>query len=243
MGFKYLKGFIVGIIIALFSFPASAQTLEIGLFGGGSYYIGEMNPTIPFKNTKLAYGAIARFNVNRRWAFRLSYQRGGIVGVDNKTGRIEERDFGFSGTINDISAIAEFNFFEYFTGSNKNFFTPYLFVGVSYTLENYKPIDPVDDLLEEGIIHSMAIPFGIGIKYSVSERIGLGLEWGMRKAFTDYIDGVNSLEYQTGILAKEKTDPTGQDENSTGDWYSFAGITVTYKINLRSRLKCNLEGW
>lgn len=222
MGFKYLKGFIVGIIIALFSFPASAQTLEIGLFGGGSYYIGEMNPTIPFKNTKLAYGAIARFNVNRRWAFRLSYQRGGIVGVDTKTGRIEEQDYSFESMVNDISAVAEFNFFEYFTGSNKNFFTPYLFAGFGYYITD--------------ISNSLVIPFGFGFKYSVSERIGLGLEWGMRKTFSDQLDGVNSLEYQTGV-------DIGDDNNSTWDWYNFTGITITYKINLRSRLKCNLEGW
>jgi len=222
MGFKYLKGFIVGIIIALFSFPASAQTLEIGLFGGGSYYLGEMNPTIPFKNTKLAYGAIARFNANKRWAFRLSYQRGGIVGVDTKTGRVEEQNYSFESTVNDISAVAEFNFLEYFTGSNKVFFTPYLFAGFGYYITDMSS--------------SFVIPFGFGFKYSVSKRIGLGLEWGMRKTFSDQLDGVNSLEYQTGI-------DIGDDNNSTWDWYNFTGITVTYKINLRSKHKCNLEGW
>ncbi len=95
MGIKYLKVFFVAVVLALISFPASTQTLEFCLFGGTSYYVGEMNPTIPFKNTKLAFGALARLNVNKRWAFRLSYNRGNIVGVDNKTGRLEEQDFGF----------------------------------------------------------------------------------------------------------------------------------------------------
>lgn len=222
MGTKYLKGLIAVITITLFSLPSSAQTLEIGLFGGGSYYVGEMNPTIPFKNTKLAYGAIARYNINRRWAVRLSFQRGDVTGVDTKTGRVVEQDYGFQTTVNDIAAVAEFNFMEYFTGSNKNFFTPYIFGGFGYFLSENA--------------NSVTIPFGAGIKYSVSERIGLGLEWGMRKTFTDELDGVNSLEYQTGV-------ENGADDNSTWDWYSFAGLTITYKINLRSRLKCNLEGW
>ena len=78
----------------------------------------------------------------------------------------------------------------------------------------------------------------------------------MRKTFTDYIDDVSSSYYLVGSeidpnnVAQIHSDPTmshepymqrGDDRNF--DWLSFFGVSVTYKINLRSRLKCNLEGW
>ena len=38
---------------------------------------------------------------------------------------------------------------------------------------------------------SWGVPFGVGFKYNVNEKIGLGLEWGIRWCFTDYLDDVS----------------------------------------------------
>ena len=222
MGFRYLKGLFAGVLLFLFINPAQTQTMEIGLFGGGSYYLGEMNPWFHFNNTKLAYGALVRFNFNPRWAAKLSYFRGGITGEDTYTGRPVPNDYSFTATVNDISLVAEFNFWEYFTGSKKNSMSPYIFAGATYFFS--------DDA------SGFAVPFGAGFKISLSERLALGVEWGMRKTFTDQLDGVNATEYQSGI-------DLGEDKTSTWDWYNFFGLTFTYKINLRSKTKCNMEGW
>lgn len=222
MRFRYLKGFLAGMVMFLFMNSGQTQTMEIGLFGGGSYYLGEMNPAFHFKKTQPAYGALVRLNINPRWAVKLSYYRGGIKGVDSLTGRLVPNNYSFDATVNDISAIAEFNFWEYFTGSKKSFFSPYIFGGVTYFFSDNA--------------NGVAIPFGAGAKFSLSDRFALGAEWGMRKTFTDNLDGVNASEYQSGI-------DLGSDKTSTWDWYNFFGLSVTYKINLRSKLKCNLDGW
>lgn len=202
--------------------PAKAQTMEIGLFGGGSYYLGEMNTWFHFNKSMLSYGALVRFNINPRWAVRMSYYRGGIQGVDTLLSRAVPNNYSFSSTVNDISAVAEFNFWDYFTGSKKNFISPYLFAGVTYYFSDYSS--------------GLAFPFGAGCKISLTERLALGAEWGLRKTFSDELDGVNTTEYQSGI-------DLGVDKTGTWDWYSFYGLSVTYKINLRSRTKCNMEGW
>lgn len=206
----------------LFILPTQSQTMEIGLFGGGSYYLGEMNPWFHFNKTKLAYGALVRFNLNPRWAVKLSYYRGSIQGVDTLSTRAVSDNFSFTSTVNDISAVAEFNFWEYFTGSKKNFFSPYIFAGATYYFSDYAS--------------GFAFPFGAGAKFSLSERFALGVEWGMRKTFSDKLDGVNATRYQSGI-------DLGEDNTSTWDWYNFFGLSATYKINLKSRTKCNQEGW
>ena len=266
---RYFKGMLAVVFITLLSFPASSQTLELGLFGGGSYYLGEMNTAVHFSETQIAYGALARFNVNKRWAFKLSYSRGKLKGDDVKNAFIAENGLNFETKVNDISVVAEFNFLEYFTGSKKNFFTPYIFAGFGFFMFNPKSYAGValQPLGTEGQNEEFAgrspykkwgvsFPFGFGFKYSVSERIGLGLEWGMRKTFTDYIDDVSTSYYLTGPeidpgdLAGMQSDPTRKHDpymqrgdNKNADWFNFFGISVTYKINLRSRRKCNMEGW
>jgi len=223
MKLKPVKVLFSGFVLMLFSLTLSAQkTIELGLFGGGSYYLGEMNPAIPFVNTQLAFGALARFNINDRTSLKLSYSRGSIKGNDTQPARIIPQDYSYSSVINDISFVGEFNWWDYFTGSKKSYFTPYLFAGLAYYFSD----------LESGI----AIPFGFGFKYSISERFGLGFEWGMRKTFSDYLDGVNAMEYQNGL-------DSGDDKTSTWDWYNFTGITLTYKFNLMNKTKCNNLGF
>lgn len=222
MGTKKLIGLIMIVVSAFALKPATAQTLEVGLLGGGTYYLGEMNPAFHFKNTKLAYGVLARLNTNRRMAYTFSFIRGGIEGIDNVTGRVVEQDYSFNIHVNEISATASFNFLEYFTGSKRHFWTPYVFGGLGVSFSK--------------ISTAFNVPFGLGFKFGFSEHLGAGIEWGMRKTFTDYLDGVNFTEYESGI-------DSGKDKTGNWDWYNFFGINITYKINLRSRLKCNLEGW
>jgi len=269
MGIERLKFFTTGILLLLFALPTYSQpkTLELGLTGGGSYYIGELNPALPFNQTQLAYGGIARLNLNYRWTVKFSYIRAKVQGNDMVTGAVEGRDLNFRTKINDYSLVAEFNFWDYFTGSKKNYMTPYLFAGATYF--TFKTADLNGVLLQpqgtEGQNagfdgrspynqFGVAFPFGIGFKYSVNERIGLAVEWGMRKTFTDYLDDVSTTYYlDTNDPATEAhllSDPTlthdaymQRGNDATNDWYSFAGLTITYKINLINKRKCNLKGW
>jgi hypothetical protein len=63
----------------------------------------------------------------------------------------------------------------------------------------------------------LSIPFGIGIKINVTKKITAGAEWSFRKSFNDRIDG---LENPSGVYSVIHNN----------DWYSFAGIFITYKF-------------
>jgi hypothetical protein len=264
---KGTKHLIYLLLVASFAFAnltANAQhkTLEIGLFGGTSYYIGDLNPAIPYNMAQLGYGAVARLNTSPRWAFKLSYSRGKVKGDDLKTKAVLNRELNFVTTINDFSLVAEFNFWKYFTGSKKTFFTPFLFGGVGFVMFTPKAADgtALQPLGTEGqnsgfdgrkpyLTYSLAIPFGIGFKYSINERLGLAFEWGMRKTFTDYIDDVSTTYYDNSVN-DPYSDPTlshdayeQRGNSSTYDWYNFTGITLTYKIDLYNKNKCNVAKW
>jgi hypothetical protein len=94
----------------------------------------------------------------------------------------------------------------------------------------------------------VSIPFGMGFKFHAFGRLGVSIEWGMRKTYTDYLDDVSTtyadpdvLFATQGLVAVELADRSlvnpgpvntnRQRGNETNrDWYSFAGLTITYKI-------------
>ncbi len=49
----------------------------------------------------------------------------------------------------------------------------------------------------------LCIPVGIGFKYTISRRWGIGIEYGIRKTFTDYIDDVSKTYVSPAILAQQ----------------------------------------
>lgn len=93
-----------------------------------------------------------------------------------------------------------------------------------------------------------AIPIGGGFKIAVNENFNIVLEYGARKTFTDYLDDVSttyagpningSWPVEMSDLAQQMSDPNGthvKDEQRGNpdkkDWYSFAGITLSFKLN------------
>ena len=43
------------------------KTLEVGPHVGMGYYMGDLNPVLPFAQAQLQYGGLVRFNYNNRW--------------------------------------------------------------------------------------------------------------------------------------------------------------------------------
>lgn len=98
---------------------------------------------------------------------------------------------------------------------------------------------------------SVSLPFGVGIKWHFNNRIGFALEWGLRRTFTDYLDDVSKTYVSPLVLLAEKgeaaailadrslvepgiTNVGRQRGNSkTKDWYSFAMLTITFKITAK----------
>lgn len=95
----------------------------------------------------------------------------------------------------------------------------------------------------------MAIPFGVGFKYGLNRKWSIGLELGVRKTFTDYIDDVSTTYYDndairatSGDQAAYLADPSdgsnpgwtagGQQRGDPNnkDTYMFMILNMTYKL-------------
>lgn len=102
---------------------------------------------------------------------------------------------------------------------------------------------------------NVAIPFGLGIRFNVAKYLSIGAEWGMRFTFTDYLDDVSGnyydnqtlSEYRGSVVARlaDKSNPiheagTGRGNSTTKDFYSFAGLVITFKFGNMDR-SCNIR--
>lgn len=214
---------------------------DVGVFLGGSYYIGDLNPSKHFFLSQPAAGLFYRFNLNYRVAFRGGFNFGTIQGDDSQSSSPDqlERNLNFKSRIIELFGQAEFNFWEYRVGHADFIFAPYLFAGLSGFQFNPQAnvgnqwID-LKALSTEGEgtkqsaskpykLYQMAIPFGIGFKLSFSNQIGLGFEWGPRKTFTDYLDDVSGKYVDPVILAHDKGAMSAALSNRTKVPGAFAG--------------------
>lgn len=119
----------------------------------------------------------------------------------------------------ELSEQAEFMFFNFKVMDLNPYFSPYLFAGASVFYFNPKPKGAEKNFASV----SFAFPFGTGIRFKFSHRFLMGLEWGYRKTFTDYLDDVSTV-YPNGYQR-------GDSKNK--DWYSIAGINFTIRIGER----------
>ena len=226
-----LSWVLLSLSLLLFSPQLRAQTLDFGLWGGGAYYLGDINPDLHFVGSQPAYGAFFRFNYKDRWGFRLGATQGKLKADDafyNEVDAVQKylggdydindpnliyyatspRGLSFETDITELSLLVELNFFPFFVGSRKNTWTPYIFAGAAMYIYNPRPIGGGPNLRDLGTEGqgfadrpvaygntAFAIPFGIGMKFSLGKRFGLGMEWGMRKTFNDYIDDISSTYY------------------------------------------------
>jgi hypothetical protein len=153
---------------------------EIGLSGGGSYYLGDANSQL-FSNMQLAYGGFFRYILNPRIAFRAEFNNTDIVG----------NSVVFRNTINSTDFCAEFNFFDLEKNTYKQFsktFSPYIFAGIGGISGKY-----TDGKNNTSDSLKISIPFGVGMKVKLGNRWNLNVQWSSKLMLSDTMEGVEAL--------------------------------------------------
>ena len=197
----------------------NAQIHEIGVFLGGSNYIGDIGSTTYAAPNEVAVGVLYKWNKSPRHAWRMGYTQSTISAndPDSKTPGRNDRGYYFKNNLKEVSLGLEFNFFDFNLFDYKNKITPYVYSGVSYF--TYDALHIVSGVTKkDATTRSLAIPMTVGLKSNVIQNFIIGLEVGARYSFTDNIDGSNPENW--------KTLQFGNINNN--DWYVFSGITLTY---------------
>ncbi|MCH2232879.1 MAG: DUF6089 family protein [Crocinitomicaceae bacterium] len=208
-------------------------SLELGVYGGGSYYLGDINPNKHFVYSKPAFGAIVRYNLTKRFSLRFNGKYGSVYGNDSDSDdRFQQtRNLSFQSKIIEASFGCEIDMFKYNINDMRFPITPYFFYEVAYMRMN--PMGTIDgeeyalnSLGTEGqgtplnsdnpySLNQLTIPLGIGVKFNLKKRVAMSFEYGIRKTFTDYLDDVSgnyvnstALAALSGPLAAQFADPS-----------------------------------
>jgi opacity protein-like surface antigen len=253
---------------------SSAQRFHIGVFGGLAAYNGDLTDKIfPKKVTNGAIGITGNYELTDNIMLRAGYTFARVGGADRFSDNPEmlKRNLAFETAISEFSLVGEY----YLLNLYDNRFSPYAFIGLAAYHFNPYAYNNSDDkiflkpLSTEGqglagypkpySLTQLSIPFGIGVKYAVTDKLHIGLEGSFHKLFTDYFDDVsnvyadpNDLLAGRGQLSVDMSyrgdevpggDPTypvkgyqrgGADKK---DFYYFTGLHLTYRLgNGSSRL-------
>ena len=185
------------------------ERVDIGISGGGSSYMGDINESLPFYSPRLAKGLFIKYNFDDRHALN--------VGINN--GRIAASASDFFDTkphlpnanvdhgIWDVLVSGEFNFLPYDPMErNEKPFTPFINAGMSM-------------VFDEGFARPrFSGLFGAGIKHKLTQRLDIGGRWTFRKLFADDLENIEMLAQNGSMI-------------HNNDWVSIMGIYLSYNIS------------
>jgi hypothetical protein len=213
-------------------------TADIGVWGGTSVYLGDLDKTNPLLPLNPNFGGYFRYNFNSRVGLRAMF----LTGKFSDEGVIEGEPWSFNKGVQDLSLQVEINFLKYILGVEKTPYSAYVTAGVGVAYFSYE-MDPAfiasfnpqhnkgGNPPNESVI-TPTVPFGIGFKYSLGQKLGIGIEYQMRKTFSDKLDNLDDPLayniYNTDSTVKQEI--TYTDVLHNNDWSGYLGIHLTYKI-------------
>lgn len=217
-----MQRFLALLLFAL-SLPLAAQDydeyrMEAGVGAGGCFGINDTNSKL-FGQAGAAGGALLRFVLNPRMAVKTSLTYGSSKGTTDQvsqflpavpgTSGTARLQHAFSGALIDFSVLYELHFLPYgfysgYQGLHR--LVPYTQMGLDVTYST------------AGKAATPSIPIGFGIKYKLTERLNLGVEWRMHFTLGDKLD---NLENPLGIKSSGFKNK---------DHFSVGLVTLTYSF-------------
>jgi hypothetical protein len=261
-----MKHLFLGTLILLsFNFAKSQNLLHLTAFAGVSNYQGDLqDKKFTFEQAGAAFGVGMLYEISEQLYFRGNVTFGKINGDDKKTGKNAGRNLSFSSPVTDIHLGMEYELLNPYERS----LVPFIFTGISVFHFNPSTVDYIGGVVKlqplgtegQGFyqgrtkynLTQIAIPFGGGVKYSVSEDVKLSFEIGFRKTFTDYLDDVSTTYADKALLlgnngqkavdlsyrgdevsGGSKTYPTANSQRGnpdSKDWYYYTGVGVSFRL-------------
>ncbi len=212
-------------LISLLPVCLQAQTHEVGLRAGLANYRGELAPMFNIITPGLHAGIFYRYNPSSEIALKIggSFSQISADDQNSQDAFAVARDYRFQTNIWELSGQIEYNFLDFRQSirTDPQDWTPYLFAGFGvYKMEarlnpqpQYKTINPL-------------LSMGLGLKTILGERWNIGLEFGARFAFTDYLDDLGADANALG-----RGNPKFYTGNpNQNDMYFFTSFCLSYVV-------------
>ncbi len=230
-----MKRIVLVFMVVVLTVSGFAQkSADIGIWGGSSSYFGDIKDAPMMQSFNLNFGAFFRYNFNPRVAMRAEFLTGSFAA----DGFVQDVAWDFKKNVQDLSFLFEINYLKFILGEKNTPYTPYIMggVGIMYfpyvfrsgLMASVNPAYPVPDNFEESVA-TPSIPFGFGIKFSIGSKLGIGIEYQIRKMLNDKLDDADDPLF---YINDEGKVVKYTDVLHNNDWPGYLGIYATYKINL-----------
>ena len=261
----FMKSYMLIICSIFVVHTSQAQKVWINLYGGATNYQGDLqDKRYTFDQAHAAGGLGINYDLNDRLSVRAALTAGKLS-ADDKYGRNSVRNLNFTSNLTEAQLGLQYNI----TPMGEHALTPYVFAGFAiyrfnpYTHDSSGSKYYLRDLSTEGQgfiegkkyynLTALSIPMGGGVKLSLSDNINVGLEVGIRKLFTDYIDDVSTayvdknelilnrgakaaeLAYRGNALKNGPPYPAGGTLRGSKlkDWYYLTALTISFRLPSR----------
>jgi hypothetical protein len=218
--------------------PIYAQSIEFGVYGGVSNYIGDVSEQkMRFDQFHPSAAIMGRYNVSKRFTLKGMIAYGKISGADSLASKPKNqmRNTNFHSDIYEFSVHGEYNLVpNKLSGRGGRPFVPYIFGGIGIFHFNPKTefggnIYELQPLGTEGQgttqynnlkkydLTTICLPMGVGIKKRISQSFVVGVEAGLRFTFTKYLDDVGGKYANSNVVARAYGPTAGSLANRTGE--------------------------
>ncbi len=195
-----------------------AQRIHADLYAGAANYQGDLQgKKIVLLNSGPAFGLGLSYDLSNKFILRGSANYLKVKGSDNNSASkgLQSRNLSFKTSVWEAQLAMEFNLLD----MSERSFTPYVFAGIAAFHFNPYAFDSTGTKVYlrslgtegQGLTaypekkqynnNQLAIPFGGGVKLALSDNLQVGIEIGLRKLFTDYLDDVSGTYADSTILA------------------------------------------
>jgi hypothetical protein len=220
------------------------MTNFLGELGGADQIGTNYFRDLEFSQTRQAASIGLRYKINEFFAARTNFFYGMVSGNDNLTEEEfrNYRNLSFRSNIFEWSNVFEASFmreqlghryrlkgvkgqraFEVYTygfvGFGFFYFNPQGYFPEKESWVDLRPLGTEGQGLvptrKKYSLFQFCIPIGLGFKYSINRTWGFGVEYGIRKTFTDYIDDVSTTYFDPKIIRTQY--------GSTAEFFSNRG--------------------
>ena len=273
----------IALSIALFLCLSSREQVRVSdatlsIFTGTINYEGDLKPnSFTFNHSNIAVSVVLRKPLNKWLSWRAGASIGKIEGADRyNRDYLKPRNLSFYSNIKEVYTGFGVNLLDITTKR----YTPYAYSGVAlyhfnpWTYDQnhqkvyLKPLSTEGEGLPEYPgrkpykLTQLAIAFGGGFKFAVTECLNIGIEFSERKTFTDYLDDVSGYFVDGNVLLQERgpkavelsyrgdelpdgnqnypAEGTQRGTHTEMDWYYFFGVTLEVRIG---KIHDMFTGW
>jgi OOP family OmpA-OmpF porin len=214
-----MKKAIFLLLMAFTVFARAQDNKRWGLTLHGGLPVMQGDGKIDVSDPSYAGGLSLRYVFANNFSIRLMAAGGQMRSKDLNSNSTTSSPYKSSTMFYEGSAQAILNIVNFKNArSGKNVAQLYVLAGAGYMKADlkYDPTTPtVNGEKPPKETSSLAIPYGVGMRFYVSSTVDLGMEYSQRMTFSDYVDGYK---------------PSGQVGNNFNDFYSLPNVYVTFNL-------------